>query len=635
MRKMSNYTTLAQEIVKNVGGKENVISLTHCITRLRFKLADESKAHDDVIKNLKGVVTVMKSGGQYQVVIGNEVDDVYQAILPLLDLAANKQPEAQPKGVFSTFVDVISGIFQPILGIMAAAGMIKGFNTLFYTLGMYSDKSGTYILLNALGDALFMFLPIVLGYTSAKKFQMKPMTGMVLGMIMCYPAIQKTMLAETMKPLFYVFHGTPFEAPVYLKFLGLPIISMDYTATVVPVIFVVYVSSKLEKWFNNWIPNLVKFFFVPMLTILIAGSLGLLVVGPVLTFASTFIAEGIMAIRNFSPMLAGLIVGLTWQVLVIFGLHWAFIPVYINNIMTQGYDNVMMPFFACTFATSAVVLAIFFKTKDQKLKEMCLPNFISGIFGVTEPAIYGILLPLKKPFIISCLAGGLGGAFYGALNFRKFVMGGMGIFEFPAMMNPNGSMTNMYVALSGVALTMLVAFILTFIMFKDQPNDNEELINEVVEQAEQTIITAPIAGDILPLNQVQDDVFATGVLGEGVAIIPTGDTVVAPCAGIVTTLFPTGHAVGLTTETGVELLIHIGIDTVQLNGQGFTTLIEQGALVQAGDPLIKIDQQQITSAGYLLETPVIVTNSQQFTKIDLVGLAKEQVTPTDQLIIVN
>ena len=369
---MGKYQNLAKEIVKNVGGKDNVNSLTHCITRLRFKLKDESKANDDVLKQLSGVVTVMKSGGQYQVVIGNQVDDVYQEVLPLLDLSRTQEDADQKnKGIFNTFVDVISGIFQPILGIMAAAGMIKGFNTLFFTLGLYSDKSGTYILLNALGDAIFTFLPVILGYTAAKKFKMKPMTGMVLGMIMCYPAIQKSILASSMKPLFSIFTGTPFEAPVYLKFLGIPIISMDYTSTVIPIIVVVYLASKLEKWFNKWIPNLVKFFFVPMLTILFAGSLGLLVLGPIFTFASTGIAQGIMALRDFSPLIAGLIVGLTWQVLVIFGLHWAFIPIYINNIMTQGYDNVMMPFFACTFATSAVVLAIFFKTRDQKLKEMC------------------------------------------------------------------------------------------------------------------------------------------------------------------------------------------------------------------------------------------------------------------------
>ena len=243
---------------------------------------------------------------------------------------------------------------------------------------------------------------------------------------------------------------------------------MDYTGTVIPVILAVWFASKCEKFFNKLIPDLVKFFFVPMLTLLVTLPVSVIFLGPVATFGSTLISEFTLAIRGFSPLLAGGIVGLTWQILVIFGMHWGFIPVYINNVMTLGYDNVMMPFFACTFATSAVVLAIFFKTKDKKLREMAIPNFISGIFGVTEPAIYGILLPLKKPFIISCIAGGIGGAFYGHFNFRKFILGGMGIFELPNMMNPDGTMGNIIVAFAGIAISMVSGFVLTMLFYKDK-----------------------------------------------------------------------------------------------------------------------------------------------------------------------
>lgn len=330
---MGKYETLAKEIVKNVGGKENVSILVHCITRLRFKLKDESKAKDDVLKNMDGVVTVMKSGGQYQVVIGNHVPDVFAEVMPLLGLAEEAGQEEDPEkgSLFNRAIDTISGIFQPILGIMAACGMVKGLNALFVALGLYSDACGGYLILNAIGDGLFNFLPLFLGYTAAKKFRLKPMLG-----------------------------------------------------------------------------------------------------------------------------------------LVIFGLHWGFIPVYINNIMTNGFDNVMMPFFACTFATSAVVLGVFFKTKNKLIKEMAIPNFISGIFGVTEPAIYGILLPLKKPFIISCIVGGIGGGFYGAFNFRKFMMGGMGIFEFPAMIEPDGSMGNLIVAVVGVIISMVLGFAATMIFYKEK-----------------------------------------------------------------------------------------------------------------------------------------------------------------------
>ncbi len=537
---MGKYESLAKDIVRNVGGKENVISLTHCITRLRFKLKDESKANDDVLKNMNGVVTVMKSGGQYQVVIGNHVPEVYADVMPLLGLEegeSNQEEKGKSQNIFNKAIDIISGIFQPILGIMAACGMVKGFNALFVALNLYSDTCGGYLVLNAIGDGLFNFMPIFLGYTAAKKFNMKPMLGLVIGAIMCYPTIQNSALSASGEALYTLFSGTMFESQVYTTFFGIPMIAMDYTGTVVPVIFVAYFASKCEKFFQKIVPDLVKFFFVPMLTLLVSIPIGLLIIGPLATFGSTLIAESVMAVRNFSPLLAGGIVGMFWQVLVIFGLHWGFIPVYINNIMTNGYDNVMMPFFACTFATSAVVLGILIKTKNRHLKEMALPNFISGIFGVTEPAIYGILLPLKKPFIISCIAGGIGGAFYGACNFRKFMVGGMGIFELPAMIEPDGGMGNLIVALTGIAITMVIAFVATLILYKDEEKPQAEAVTgdgnfqissekeEAVQGSDQSLfsqmeIGSPIQGKVLKLEVIKDDAFASGVLGKGAAILP-------------------------------------------------------------------------------------------------------------------
>lgn len=415
---MGKYEALAKEIVKNVGGKDNVVGLVHCITRLRFTLKDEGMAKDQVLKDMEGVVTVMKSGGQYQVVIGNHVPEVFEDVMQLLDLKEGTTEKAGKKsGKFlDRAIDMVSGIFQPILGIMAACGMLKGLNTLLVALGLYSADCGGYLIINAAGDALFTFLPLFLGYTAAQKFKLKPMLGLAIGAAMCYPGIQAGALAAGAEPLYSVLEGTMFQSPVYIDFFGIPVISIDYTGTVIPVILAVWFASKCEKFFSKYVPDLVKFFFMPMLTLLVTIPVSMLFLGPVATFGSTLISEFTLAIRGFSPMLAGGIVGLTWQILVIFGMHWGFIPVYINNVQTLGYDNVMMPFFACTFATSAVVLAMFFKTKDKKVKEMAIPNFISGIFGVTEPAIYGMLLPKKTPFIISCIAGGIGGAFYGLLS---------------------------------------------------------------------------------------------------------------------------------------------------------------------------------------------------------------------------
>lgn len=680
---MGKYAELSKEIVENVGGRENVISLTHCITRLRFKLRDESKAKDEAIRNMSGVVTLMKSGGQYQVVIGNHVPEVYADVMTLLgpdengeDAAVNEEAEGS---IFNRAIDTISGIFQPILGIMAACGMVKGLNALFVAMGLYTASGGGYLVLNAIGDGLFHFLPLFLGYTAAKKFGLKPMLGLVVGAIMCYPTVQNSALSSGGEVLYTLFRGTLFESPVYTSFFGIPFIAMDYTGTVVPVIFVVYFASRCERFFNRFIPDLVKFFFVPMLTLLIAIPAGFLLIGPVASFGSNIIADFVISIRNFSPMLAGAVVGLTWQILVIFGLHWGFIPVYINNIMTNGYDNVMMPFFACTFATSAVVLAIFFKTKNKALKEMALPNFISGIFGVTEPAIYGITLPLKTPFIISCIAGCIGGGFLGAFNFRKFMMGGMGIFEFPAMIEPDGGTGNLIVAVIGISISMVIAFAATMILYKDKdvaanegveskgsagnrvkaegsprdcgsegglrdcgPEDGRERQNssqgrdkagsKQPPMMNAIEIGSPIKGKVLKLETVKDDAFASCILGKGAAILPEEGRVYAPVDGEVSVLFPTLHAIGIRSDDGVEILIHIGLDTVQLEGKGFEASVAQGDKVKKGQLLVTFDKDFIESQGFCVETPVIITNTQEY--LDVVETGEEQVEAGGSLVTV-
>lgn len=621
---MGKYNELAKDIVKNIGGRENVISLTHCITRLRFKLKDESIAKDDVLKNMSGIVTVMKSGGQYQVVIGNHVPEVYADVCELIDidnLSSNEEPKKSGR-LLDRGIDIVSGIFQPILGIMAACGMVKGLNALFIALGLYSDTSGGALIINAIGDGLFTFLPLFLGYTSAKKFGLKPMIGLVIGAIMCYPGIQSGAISSMGDAMYTLFTGTMFESPVYISFFGIPVISIDYTGTVIPVILSVYFASKCEKVFNKFVPDLVKFFFVPMLTLLVALPSTFIVIGPIATFGSTIISEFVFAVRDFSPLIAGAIVGFTWQILVIFGMHWGFIPVYINNIMTNGYDNVMMPFFACTFATSAVVLAIFFKTKDKKIKEMALPNFISGVLGVTEPAIYGILLPLKKPFIISCITGGIGGAFYGFFNLRKFMVGGMGIFELPAMIEPDGAMGNLIVALLGIVISMVVGFVLTMIFYKDK--EKVEEVMEIVEEnnnevksnsLKKVVISSPIKGETIKLEDIEDAAFATGVLGQGLAIKPTEGKVVAPVSGEITTLFPSLHAIGITSDEGVEILIHVGLDTVQLEGKGFKAHVKQGDKIVKGQELVTFDIDFIQESGYSIVTPVVVTNYNDYFEI--------------------
>ncbi|MDU5109939.1 MAG: beta-glucoside-specific PTS transporter subunit IIABC [Clostridium sp.] len=627
---MGKYEQLAKDIIKNVGGKENINSLTHCITRLRFQLKDESKANDTVLKNMDGVVTVMKSAGQYQVVIGNHVSKVYEDVCKLAGISSEsevKSEDNKDKKVFDKVIDIISGIFQPILGVLTAAGIIKGFLALASALAWITPESGTYIVLNAIGDAMFMYLPVMLGYTSAKKFGLMPFVGLLIGLALCYPSIQQGTLSATMEPLYTLFEGTTFASPVYIEFLGLPIIAMNYTSTVIPVILVCYVAAKFQKLFDKIVPELVKYFFVPMLTLIFSLVLGFLVVGPIATYMATIIANVVVAIRGFSPLLSGAILGGFGQIFVIFGLHWGLVPIYMNNVVTLGYDNVMMPVFATTFATTAVVIAIMIKTKDKKIKNLCLPAAISGIFGITEPAIYGILLPLKKPFIISCIASGIAGAYYGFADLREYIMGGTGIFEFPSFIDPaTNSMDSLIVAVIGVIVAMALAFALTMIFFKDKKEDEveaEENKKDVIKSnLEKEVLRMPIEGTVVQLKDVSDDAFAEGALGKGLAIKPSKGIVKSPVKGTVTTLFPTYHAIGLTSESGIELLIHVGMNTVNLQGNHFSPKVNQGDIVEIGDELLEFDIKAIEEEGYSTITPIVVTNHDQYFDVIESGLTE-------------
>ncbi len=592
---------------------------------------------------MDGVVTVMKSGGQYQVVIGNHVADVYADVCPLIGLEGKAESSEEEEDKKSNLIDIVSNIFQPILGVMSACGMLKGLNALFVALGLYTDAAGIYTMLNGIGDALFMFLPMFLGYTSAKKFGLKPMLGLAIGAAMCYPALQGSSLSAVGEPLYTLFAGTVFESDIYMTFLGLPMIGMDYTSTVIPVIFIVYFASKCEKFFSKFIPDLVKFFFVPMLVLLVALPVGFLLIGPVTTFGSMLISQFVFKIREFSPLLAGAVVGGTWQILVIFGMHWGFIPVYINNMVTLGYDNIMMPFFGCTFATAGVVLAIFCKSKDKKIKELALPNVISSIFGVTEPAIYGITLPMKKPFIISCIVGAVVGGYYGHFNFRKFFAGGMGIFEFPAMINPDGTNGNIIVAISGAAIAMVLAFVMMFVAYREkqtvtEPADNTEKVETQPETPAQPallkkeMIASPLKGKVLPLTECKDEAFAMGILGKGVVIVPEEGKVVSPVNGVLTTIFPTLHAMGITSDDGVEMLIHIGMNTVELNGKHFTAKAQQGDKISIGDVLVEFDKDAIAAEGYSIETPVLVTNADDF--LDIITEEQKTAEYGDKIITI-
>ena len=601
---MSKYENLAKEILENVGGKENINSLTHCVTRLRFRLKDESKANDEALKNNPGVVTVMKSAGQYQVVIGNHVPLVYADVCELAGISNGTQQveEEAPQGLFNKLIDIISGCFQPILGPLCAAGIIKGLNALLvFILGSSFSNSGTYMILNAIGDSIFNFLPIILGYTAAKKFNVNVIVGMIIGATLCYPTIQTDTLSAAGKAI-----GTlPFIGAYYTKFIGIPFVSGNYTSTVVPVICIVALAAQIQKIAKKFVPEMLQNFFVPFFVLIISLPIGLLVIGPVVSLLTTVLSNMFAGLYAFSPIVTAFVIGALWQCLVIFGLHWALVPMAMVNIGNLGYDTILPGMLGTTFAATGVLAAMYLKLKDENKKALAIPGVISAFCGVTEPAIYGFLLPEKTPFVFSCIGGAVGGAIMGTVAVKQYVIGGLGIFSVVNYISPKGNATGMIVSLIAGAVSLFVGFVLTMIFYK---TNDQQVENKEVTKLEEETILSPIKGEVKSIEESSDAAFASGALGKGVVILPKEGKVYAPVTGTVTVLFPSLHAIGITSDAGVELLIHIGINTVQLNGEGFTAHIKQGDQIKQGQLLVEFDMNKIKEAGYSLETPVLVTN---------------------------
>lgn len=586
-KKMVKYEELVNFIIKNIGGKENVISLTHCVTRLRFQLKDESKANDEVLKANDGIITVMHTAGQYQIVIGNHVGDVYETILPKLGLSGEVVETKNKTSIKDKFVDLVSSIFMPAIGMLCACGMIKGLNTILSFAGIYSSTSGLYTLIDAIGDSIFYFFPVIIGYTSAKKFKLTPFVGMVIGLALCYPTI----------------NGAD------LSIVGIQM-NVSYTSTVLPVILTVAVAAPMERLLNKYIPDVVKSFLTPMIAILLSTILGYMIIGPVANTVAGWLSDGVLSLYSISPVLAGIVFGGLWQVFVVFGVHITFIVLAIMNLAAGHPDPILSLQAFVAFSQTAVVLAIFLKTKQKKLKSICFPAIISGVFGVTEPAIYGITLQRLPMFVISCIGGSLSGAYAAFAGLKYQQMAGMGIFEMPAMFPQNGTGAAMFQCVIASAFAIIPTFIAAYVFYRDDHKEDNvtESLSEEVNQ--------PIEGKIIPLNQVEDDAFSQEVLGKGIAIIPSEGKVYAPFDGTVITLFPTKHAIGIVSDNGCEVLIHIGMNTVQLNGKYFTSHVQQGDKVKKGQLLVEFDIDHILQEGYNLETPVIITNTKDYSNIN-------------------
>lgn len=605
---MNKYDGLARIIIQNVGGKSNINSVTHCVTRLRFKLKDESLAQDEILKSTNGIISVIRSGGQYQVVIGQHVPDVYDAVVDIAKLnhtQSDEEEEQKPQGIMAQFISIVTGVFTPLLGMLCACGMLKGFLAMATGFNWLDKTDGLYILLYNTGDALFYFLPVIVGYTAAKKFKLNEFTGLMIGLSMCSPAI----VAMGNNEVIGQFMGLDYANTV----LGIPMIlpsTGNYTSTVLPVIISVVTAAYIERKLKKVIPTVIKSFMVPFLTLVIIIPLTFLILGPITNALSNLLGSVTLTIYGVAPWLSGAVLGFIHQILVIFGLHWSYSAIRYNNFAILGYDTVITPNFCAPFNQAIAVCAVWIKTKNKQLKSLCFPAAISGLFGVSEPAIYGINLPNKTPFISACVGAGVSGALVGFLNL-KIYSGGVGLFAIANFIDPNtGDMSGVIGIIISILAGCIVTFILTLILYKEKNMTKESDMDSKMISSDNVKeeIYSPVAGEVFPISQIKDDVFASEAMGKGVYITPSENTVYAPFDGEIVMIANTKHAIGIKSEQGVEILIHIGIDTVELNGEGFKVSVKAGDKVKQGQELITFDRDFIIEKGYSLDIPVICTN---------------------------
>ena len=609
---MGKYESLAKDIIANVGGKENVLGLTHCVTRLRFTLKDESIANTDVLKNMDGVVTVMKAGGQYQVVIGNHVPDVFKDVCAVAGIQGDAKGEGKKMSASEKVFDMITGIFMPSIGILCASGILKGVNTILDMTAIVPAAGGLGQLLAAAADAMFLFFPVILGYNTFKKLGGNPFLGMTLGAALCYPAIQN----------------------VELSVLGITV-TAGYQSTVLPIILLSFVAVPFEKLLNKIVPDVVKTFVTPAVVLGVMLPVGFCIIGPAANALSNAINAFLNGAYAFSPIIAGALMGGLWQILVMFGVHSAVIMTIIVGLMMGTPQPLMAAMGCCSFVQTGAVIAIWLKTKNQKLKDVALPAWISGIFGVTEPAIYGVTLAHGYQFWLTCAISALFGGISAVLGLACYTMAGMGVFSLPGMINPANAGGSLIMGALYLLASTVAGFVGAFLTFKDEDGTvkesaRKESVSELKVKKEE--LASPLTGKLLPLSEVKDEAFSGELLGKGFAVDPTDGNVYAPCDGTVMTLFPTLHAVGIVSNNGAEVLVHIGLDTVQLNGEHFKAHVAQGDKVTKGQLLITVDIDAVKAAGFSVVTPVIITNTADY--LDVVTTKEGNVNSKEDVLTV-
>ncbi|MCP1427217.1 PTS system beta-glucosides-specific IIC component [Paenibacillus sp. DS2363] len=620
-----DHRQLATDVLRSVGGKENINKVTHCVTRLRFELKNSKIPNAEEIKAMDGVLTVIQQGGQYQVVIGNQVVPVFNELSSLLGDMSNTESsnevQGEKKSLFDRFTSMISGVFMPVMGALAASGIIKGLLACLSAFGALTATDGTYIVLNAIGDALFYFFPIFLGSSAAKYFGLNQYVGMIIGSSMVYPALVSFVGSEQQ-----------------LTFLSLPMNIMNYTSSVFPAIVAVWFASLLNRVIEKRIAQGFRYFLAPFIVLLVTVPLTLFIIGPVITYLSNGLADITTAIYNFNPILAGLVLGGPWILIVMFGLHWAFIPIFINNMATVGYDSVMGLLAANQFAMAGAALAFGLRARDKQLKTLGISTGGTALLGVSEPALYGVLLPQKKPLIMAIIGGSIGGVIGGAFLSKVYAFAPSGVFGIPGAVNPQGIDPGFYGYVLQMAVGLVVGFILTYLWGYQTRTKSGELATQgttdsvsvsgieetdegsssSVTKAEMTVYS-PVTGEVVDLASVADEAFSSEAMGKGIAIIPSNGTIVSPVKGVVTTITKSRHAIAVIANDGVEVLIHVGLDTVKLKGEGFSLKVQEGDLVNVGDVLMEVDLAKIKERGFELITPLIITNSDNYVSVSRMG----------------
>lgn len=615
-----DYGKLAADILQNVGGKENVGQVLHCATRLRFRLKDEDRAKTDVIEKLPGVLSVVRGGGQYQVVIGPDVADVYREVVAVggfeaASEAAEDTGEEKQQSKLSAVLEGIASIFQPIIPAITGAGLLKALLALLTAFKWIDTTAQTYVLLSAFADAAFYFLPILLASSAAKRFKCNQYVAMALGGILVYPTFVSMVAAAK-------------EAGTAISLLGLPVTLASYSSSVIPIILGVWFMSVIEHFVAKHSPQAVKFFSVPLASLFIAGVVTLVVLGPL----GTWIGDGIALFFSWLNSMAGWIVptlvGIFNPLLVMTGTHYGLIPIGVNNLATAGFDTVVGPgMLVSNVAQGAAGLAVALRSKSERTRELAASAGITGLLGITEPILYGVNLRFTYPLVGAMIGGGVGGLFLGITGVGRYASGSPGLLVLPGYIGGDG-MTNFVLACVGTVIAIAVSFVATFILFgvwKSQGKLDAEETGEkpaalgAVEELSSVVpvncaddqVVAPVNGELVSNDAIADPVFASGSMGQTIAIEPTDGIVVAPANGTLEMVFETGHAFGVRMADGTALLVHVGVDTVSLAGKGFEVLKQQGDTVRAGEPIIRVDLAIIRAAGLSAQTMLVVTEREK------------------------